>query len=193
MEKVDLLNILRTGETVFTFKEILLNSRGTDPALLKRRICYYVKTGELYPVRRGIYARDKNYDRLELAAKIISPSYISFETVLTAAGIAFQHYESIFIASNRSKTFICDGQTYSYRKIRDDILTAQIGIENQGRYFIASKERAILDTLYLNKDYHFDNLSGINWNQLLAISPIYKSERIEKTINKLMKTLKDEN
>jgi len=83
MEKASILSILREGNTVFTFKDILLSSRETNTSLLKRRINYYVKNKELYPIRKGIYAKDKNYDRLELANRIYTPSYISLETVLS--------------------------------------------------------------------------------------------------------------
>jgi len=39
----------------------------------------------------------------ELAVKINTPSYISFETVLAQAGVIFQFYESVFVASHLSK------------------------------------------------------------------------------------------
>lgn len=74
MEKADILNILRSQATVFTFKDILLATSEPKPLLLKRRSHYYVKNGELYHIRRGLYAKDKNYNRLELATKIFTPS-----------------------------------------------------------------------------------------------------------------------
>lgn len=173
MEKANILNILRSGNTVFTFKDILLASGETAADLLRRRLHYYVKKGELYHIRRGIYAKDKNYDKFELAAKIYTPSYISFETVLARAGITFQFYNQIFIASYLTREIIIDGQAYSYRKIKDAILTDLAGIETKGNYSIASPERAFLDILYLRRDYHFDNLSPIDWDKVSAILPIY--------------------
>jgi len=112
MEKASILSILREGNTVFTFKDILLSSRETNTSLLKRRINYYVKN-------KGIYAKDKNYDRLELANRIYTPSYISLETVLSREGIVFQHYEQIFLVSYLTREIICDGQKYVFRKIKD--------------------------------------------------------------------------
>jgi hypothetical protein len=82
MEKASILSILRREDIVFTFKDILLASGETNVPLLKRRINYYVKNKEIYPIRRGIYAKDKNYDKLELATKIFIPSYVSLEIVL---------------------------------------------------------------------------------------------------------------
>jgi hypothetical protein len=38
---------------------------------------------------RGIYAKDKDYDKVELAGRIFTPGYVSFETVLVRSGINF--------------------------------------------------------------------------------------------------------
>ncbi len=173
MSKADFINILRSHKTVFTFKEILLASQGTSPALLKRRMHYYIKIDQLYPIRRGIYAKDRNFDKYELGTKIYTPAYISFETVLGAAGITFQYYGQIFIASYLSREIVCDDQTYIFRTMKRSLLTNDAGIEHRENYSIATPERAFLDILYLNKDYHFDNLSPLNWKAVYEILTIY--------------------
>lgn len=116
MKKTNILNILRSKSSVFTFKEILLANVEAKPLLLKRRLNYYIKKGELYHIRRGLYAKDKHYDKLELATKIFTPSYVSFETVLVEAGIVFQYYSTIFVATYQTKEIVCDGQAYSFKK-----------------------------------------------------------------------------
>lgn len=187
MEKANILNILKTSKTVFTFKEILLASTETNPSLLKRRLNYYVKKGELYSIRRGLYAKDKNYDKLELATKIYTPAYVSFETVLRQTGMIFQFYNQIFIASYISREIIADNQTYSYKRIKENILTNSAGIEIKENYSIASPERAFLDVLYRTKEYYFDNLSSLNWDKVFELLPIYKNKRMERIIKKMFK------
>jgi hypothetical protein len=182
MEKAGLFSILRGENTVFTFKDILLASGETNAPLLKRRISYYVKHDELYPIRRGIYAKSKDYDRLELANRIFTPSYISFETVLAKAGVVFQHYDQIFAASYLSRELACDGRKYVFRRIKDSVLTNTLGVERKGNYFIATKERAFLDMIYLNKVYHFDNLSSIDWNKCFEILAIYDNEAMARRL-----------
>lgn len=183
MEKADILNILKSNKTVFSFKDILLTSGKENPALLRRRLYHYTKHSDLYHIRRGLYAKDKNYDKFELATKIFTPSYISFETVLGKAGITFQFYGKIFVASYQSKEIICDGQIYNFKTIKDSILTNDLGIEKRENYFIATPERAFLDVIYLSKDYHFDNLSPLNWDKVLEILSIYGgNKRMEKMV-----------
>jgi hypothetical protein len=54
------------------------------------RVSYYVKNSQLIRLRRGLYAKDNDYNKYELATKICIPSYVSFETVLRNAGAIFQ-------------------------------------------------------------------------------------------------------
>jgi predicted transcriptional regulator of viral defense system len=185
-----LRKLLRSDKTVYSFKELHMLWPDTDIQNMRAQIHYYIKRGDLYHIRRGLYALSNNYDRLELATKIFIPSYVSFETVLVSAGIVFQYYKTIFVASYQSKKILCDGQNYIFKKIKDEILTNNLGIEVRDNYTIASPERALLDTLYLNKDYHFDNLSSVDWQKLYEIVLIYKNKHIEKEINRRYSKLK---
>lgn len=182
MEKASILSILRREDTVFTFKDILLASGETNVPLLKRRINYYVKNKEIYPIRRGIYAKDKNYDKLELATKIFIPSYVSLETVLAREGVLFQHYSQIFVVSYLTREISCDGQMYVFRRIKDVILANSLGIEQKKNYAIASLERAFLDTLYLNKNYYFDNLAPLDPKKLLELLPLYRNQALARRL-----------
>ena len=123
------------------------------------RLSYYAKKGDLYRIRKGLYAKDRHYNRLELATRIFTPSYVSFETVLAKEGLIFQYYEEIFVASYLNREISVDGQVYSFRKLKTSLLVNAVGVQHVDETSIASRERAFLDTLYANKDYHFDNLS----------------------------------
>ena len=173
MEKDYLLNLLRSKNTIFTTKDVSLLWGVSDVHFVRKKLYRYIKSEKLYSVRKGIYAKDKNYEKYELATKIFTPSYISFETVLAKAGITFQFYGQIFVASYLTRELVIDDQVYSLKKIKDSILTNRAGIEAKENYFIASPERAFLDILYLNKEYHFDNLESINWEKVAEILPIY--------------------
>lgn len=194
MEKGDYIStILRSNKTVFSSKDIVLLWGDANTNAARVRVKYYIKTGALYPLRRGIYAKDKNYDKFELATKIYTPAYISLETVLAKAGITFQFYSQIFIASYQTREVIVDGQTYSFRKIKDEILTNSLGVEIKENYSIASPERAFLDVVYLNKDYHFDNLSPLNWDRIYEILPIYGgNKRMEQKVKKYQEAAQGE-
>jgi len=188
MKKGDYLTtILRSNKTVFSFKDIILLWRESNLKAARVRINYYIKNGDLYHLRRGLYAKDKNYDKQELATKIYVPAYVSLETILGPAGITFQYYSQIFIASYLTREINCQGQIYSFRKIKDLILTNRLGLEARGEYFVASKERAFLEVIYLNKDYHFDNLSPLNWSKVFKILPIYNNQKMSLKVKEFYK------
>src|SRR3989338_2211596 len=91
--------LLRSPKTVFSTKDVALLWGEEKERTVSGRLYKYVKAGKLVKVHRGIYAKDKNYNHFELANRIYTPSYISFETVLTRTGVNFQYYENIFVAS----------------------------------------------------------------------------------------------
>jgi hypothetical protein len=193
MEKDYILDLMRSKKTVFTFKDLILLWAESDVNFIKKKIYRYIKAGKINSVRKGIYSKDKNYDKYELATKIYTPSYISLETVLGAAGITFQLYGQIFIMSYKTKEIECDGQKYSYNKIKGTILTNQSGIETKENYNIASPERAFLDVIYLHNDYHFDNLSALKWERVYEILPIYGgNKRMEKMVKMFHEASKKE-
>jgi hypothetical protein len=169
--------IVQIPQTVFSFKELMLLFRTDDVAKLKSRVHYHVSSGDLYPIRRGLYAKDARYDPLELATKIFTPAYISFETVLSKAGIIFQYYSQIFIASYQSREIVCDSKTYVFRALKQTILTNSLGIQRHSNYSIASPERAFLDILYRHTSYHFDNLEPLDWDKVYEILPIYGNNK----------------
>jgi hypothetical protein len=181
-EYLDIL--LRSKNTVFSTKDIALLWRETQTGTAQVRLNYYVKAGKLIRVRRGIYAKDKNYDKYEFATKIFRPSYVSFETVLGASGMTFQYYGNIFVASYIKREIKCDGQTYSFIKMKDLILSNPKGIDQTGEYAIATKERAFLDTIYRSKKYYFDNPAPLDWDKVFEILPIYNNKKMEKTVKK---------
>ena len=181
--------LLRSPRTIFSTKDVALLWGEEREDTVSIRLNKYVRSGKLMRVRRGLYAKDKNYDKFEMATKIYTPSYISFETVLAKAGIVFQFYGQIFVASYVTREITTDDQTYSYKRVRDSILTNRIGVEAKDNYYIASPERAFLDVVYSNKDYHFDNLSPLNWERVFEILPIYENKSMEKKVKRYHKSI----
>ena len=114
--------LLKSSKTVFSTKDIALLWKEELSPAVRVRLSQYVKNGRLIRVCRGIYAKDENYNHLELATRIYTPSYISFETVLTRTGINFQHYNNIFVASYVSRDIKVDGHKISFVADRKSVV-----------------------------------------------------------------------
>lgn len=174
--------LLRSAKTIFSTKDAALLWGEESEDVISARLYKYAKTGKLVRVRRGFYAKDNTYNRFELAARIYTPSYVSFETVLTRTGINFQYYATIFIASAVNREIVIDGQTISYVHMKDVVLSNIEGIERVDGVATATKERAFLDRIYVSKEYHFDNLDALDWSYVFKLLPMYRSKRTEKKV-----------
>jgi len=185
--------LLRSSRTVFSTKDVALLWGEERTQRIATRLNKYVKAGKLISLRRGFYAKDKNYDHFELATKIYTPSYISFETVLTRGGINFQYYESIFVASYLTREIDVGGQKICFIRMKDFVLSNIAGIKHHNDKAVATKERAFLDRIYVSKDYHFDNLNALDWNKVFEILPIYRNKRMKKKVDGYFKYFNDSN
>jgi len=183
--------LLRSSRTVFSTKDAALLWGEERENIVSARLNKYVKTGKLIRVRRGLYAKDKNYDKFELVTRIYTPSYISFETVLTRAGINFQYYGNIFVASYVNREIDVDGQKITFVRMKNYVLSNTAGIEHKDGFAIATKERAFLDRIYVSKDYHFDHLDPLDWDKVFEILPIYNNKRMIKKVNEYFEHHKD--
>ena len=177
-----LAELLRSKETVFTTKDAALLWKEGDPTSIKQRLYRYAKAGKLFRIRGGIYAKDDQYNKYELATNIYTPAYISFETVLRNEGIIFQYYSQTFVASYIKRDLVIGANTYVYKSVPRRVLLNPAGIHSGETYAIASAERAFLDTLYVYKSYFFDNLRSINWDKVYELLPLYESPRLTKEV-----------
>lgn len=186
MEKGDYLSeILRSDRTVFSISDIAILWQESNLNAMRVRLSYYVRNGDLYRIRKNFYAKNKKYNRLELANRLFTPSYIGFETVLSRERMIFQYSTVITAATYLTRSLTIEEQEFSYRKIKDSILLAPNGVIVQEPYSIASRERAFLDMLYLFPGFYFDNTREVDWKLVFEILPIYKNNRLEKEIEKM--------
>jgi len=137
-EYLDIL--LRSAKTIFSIKDAVLLWSENDNITVSDRLKRYAKSGKLLRLRRGFYAKDKDYDRFELATRIYTPAYVSFETVLTRSGINFQKYDSIFVASYITREVDVKGQKISFIRMKDYVLSNISGIEHEKGIAVAQKK-----------------------------------------------------
>jgi len=173
-----LVKLFKNTKTVFTSKELALILSETNSDNLKAKIYYYIKTGVIVRLWRGIYAKGFDFDIKELATSIYSPSYISFETVFRNAGMIFQHYDTIFVAGPWAKDLKIAKHKLTFRRLKKTVLYNPAGIINKDNYSIATPERAFLDMIYLSPEYYFDNLDSLDWDKCFELVTIYDNKQL---------------
>ena len=181
-----ILAIYKDTRTVFRLNDISMIACESNFQSLNKKLNYYVHKSKLLNPRKGIYTKP-GYNHEELANCIYTPTYISLEYVLQKAGIIFQYDKRITSVSYLSRTIIVDEETYSFRKLKGELLVNTAGIIRKNNYInIATAERAFLDTLYLDKNYYFDNLNPLNKELTFKLLPIYQSKSLTQRVNKLL-------
>jgi hypothetical protein len=186
-EKDLILAVYRESRSVFRLNDIAMLMGVSDFKSLNKRLNYYVRARKLNNPRKGIYTKP-GYDPEEMACSVFTPSYISLQYVLQKAGIVFQYDSRITSVSYLSRIIEIENRAFIYRKIKGSSLVNTAGIIRQNNHInIASPERAFLDFLYLEKEFHFDNLNPLNKEILYELLPIYESKALIKTVKKILK------
>lgn len=181
-------DLIKTNKTVFTTVDLLKIGGFKNINYLYVLILRMIKRKELIRIRKGIYSYTSNYNQLELANKIKTPSYVSLERVLFDNSIIFQENSNkITSVSNNTYYLKLNDIEFSYNKIKDNILMNPLGVTTNNNVRIALPERAICDMLYIAKNYYFDNLKNVNKKLLLDISKIY-NKRVNREVKQICST-----
>lgn len=181
-----ILDIYKDKRTVFSLPDIAMLFRESENKNLANKMGYYVRTERLQNPRKGIYAKP-DYNPLEFANRLYTPSYISLEYVLQQAGVIFQYDSRYTSVSYLSRELEVAGKIYSYRRLKEEIIIDTTGVVRRDHVNIATPERAFLDLLYLNKEFYFDNINPLDRQLIAKILPLYKSAAMEKRVTKLLK------
>ncbi|MBN2258976.1 MAG: hypothetical protein JW702_00365 [Clostridiales bacterium] len=158
-----------------------------------------VKKENLFTVIRGLYETDYRTPGHLLSAYIYGPSYLSFEYALSQHGLIPEKvsvYTNASFNKRKSKKYTNTFGIYTYRDIPKKAFPYGIKahIVNGYSYFIATKEKALCDSLYIAppqtsmkrlKILMFDDLRididmffELDVEELLFLCDKYKSKNI---------------
>ena len=167
MKFIDLLpNLKKT--IVFSVQDLKILDSNYDTSKTKR----WVEKWYLIPVIRWYYTLGEytNYPMISshIANSIYKPSYISLETVLHRYGIIPEYPFTITsISTKKTKKFDTDFWNYSYNTVKPDLFWWYDIQKNwKEKILIADLEKAIVDFLYLRKQYKdIQDFRWLRWNR----------------------------
>lgn len=119
----------------------------------KSKLSRMAKSGEYFPITKGIYETDRHTPAYLLAGSIYGPSYISFEYALSFYGMipeAVYTVTSATFEKKKKKKFETAFGTFTYRDVPSEAFPLGIRLLQEGEYFyrIAEVEKALCDQLY---------------------------------------------
>ena len=147
-------DIKKINKLYFTYQDVAkILSISEDSA---RVLCTrYVKQKYLIRLKRNFYILKERWDsitpnqRFKLANVLQVPSYISLMTALSFYEYTTQVQQKFVESISLYRTFIIDIErvVFNYSKIKNDYY---FGFSKKNNIFIASPEKAFIDSLYLN-------------------------------------------
>lgn len=173
MYKID--KLLKLDEKLFHTADLGLIWGIVNKNTLYTTIKRYIKKGVLIPIHKGFYSTvplDK-INPLKLALGYLHRfAYLSCESVLIKEGVIFQKDNYITLVSSVSGRFSLGDRSFLVRKVKDEFLYNDAGIEEKNGIKVASLERAVADLIYFNRYFYFDNPKKINWKKVQKIRSI---------------------
>ena len=167
-----LKTLLKSKRTVFRTKDLesLWQENSNNTVITARRM---LNKDIIVKLSKGYYAIDEEYNNLELANLIISPSYVSFSSALFYWGINFQLSNKIESVAKIYYNRKIDNNEYNYHAMKEKIFFNPDGIRIKDNISIATPERALLDCLYFGVNINIDDWDKINKTALNRIGKNY--------------------
>lgn len=181
---------------------------------INQKISLETKNGNLKRIKRGLYSDNLLVDLPIIANVCYSPSYISFEYALSYYGLIPEYvplFTSAVFNKKNNKTYRLEEASFEYRSIPNAVFSVGITFlknEENIRYKIATKEKALCDMLYtkypvrsindlkrlLFEDLRIDEdlFMKLDFDFIMKISLLYHSNTL-LTLCKYLKETKNVN
>ncbi len=130
---------------------------------IKTQLSRFSQAGLLFRIKRGLYCFDpKKISPLVLANKLLEPSYVSLETTLNFYGVIPDIPQAITsISSAHAKDVSLTIGRFSYDYVNPKLyfgFNLYLDETEQVKYFLAEKEKALLDWFLIRKIKSLANL-----------------------------------
>lgn len=181
------------------FRSNIFEHLTNKPAVLRRQVSDWLKKGYVLQLKRGMYTLREDDRTAKLSAYLLanalySPSYISLETALSYYGFIPERVPIITsIASKKTQQFSNPCGDFIYRHLKHACYGGFITQQDEygNNFFIATKEKAMVDFLYLKSleggtydksifdlSYRLQNMDTLDKNTLQTLAKQYGQPRL---------------
>jgi predicted transcriptional regulator of viral defense system len=204
--KVDLRAIKKTLPPVFEADEVLaLLSDLSDPHNFLMRA---TNKKELIRLRRGLYADPENIDYLLIANRLLSPSYVSFETALSYYGMIPERVlTTMSVTTQKARQYETPVGLFEFFSQKIELYAAAYTMLEKAYYYIriATPEKALFDTIsrmnivarslkrheplqLLTEDLRIEeaDLRNLSKKEMKRLAPIYNSGTVKRVAQSIL-------
>ena len=187
------------------FESSLLLAGKIDPKIVRLQLTRWVKSGNIYQLRRGLYALAPPYQKMQphpfrIANSLQRASYVSLQSELAFYGLI---PETVNIT-----TSVCTGRperletplgVFEFRHIKPSLLTGYTLTDLGGqKAFLASPEKALLDLIYLQpggqspqylQELRLQNLERLDQAALLKQAGVFDSPKMTAALKGIIQII----
>jgi predicted transcriptional regulator of viral defense system len=199
----NLLKLL--GEEV-VFSSALFEVAGIPRQRMKLQLVRWVQSGKLQKIRRGLYAVNKPYRRIEphpfrIANQIKKGSYVSLQSALAFYNMIPEYVPVITsVTTGRPEKVKTPLGVFLYRHFKKSLLSGFRNVEvlTGQTTLIATPEKALLDLIYLTphgdkqgyiEELRLQNLDTLSEEALKKEGEKFMSKKIERALHILIKMI----
>jgi predicted transcriptional regulator of viral defense system len=204
--KIDLKEIKKKLPPVFEAEEALaLVSELADPHNFLMRV---TNKKELIRLKRGLYADPENIDYLLIANRLLSPSYVSFETALAYYGMIPERVmTTMSVSTQKARRYVTPVGLFEFFAQNIELYASAYNLEEKSGYYIriATPEKALFDTVSrmkiiarsLKKDEALHlatedlrieeaTLRNLSKKEIKRLAPIYNSGTVKRLARSIL-------
>jgi len=206
---VKFTELLEITSELPAFETSLLLAGNVDPADVQKQLSRWVRAGQVYQLRRGLYTLAPPYQKIKphpflIANQLVHASYVSLQSAL-----AYHALIPEYVPTTTSITTLRGGfretplGTFQFRQIQIPWFTGYqlTDLPDRQQAWVATPEKALLDLIYLTPEgdqYEYlaslrlQNLHRLASEHLNALSERFQSKKIIRTINNLVSLMRED-
>jgi len=205
--KFDELVALIGDEPVFS--SALFNVAGVSTRQVRLQIVRWVNAGKLIQIRRGLYALNRPFRKVEphpflIANRFRKASYVSLQSALAYYGMIPEHVPVVTsITTGRPEEYQTGFGAFGYRHVRKPLFTGfrSVSVAPGQAAFLATPEKALLDLIYLSPggdeaayldELRLQGAAALSRTALTAAARPFNSPKIERAVAEICASMADE-
>jgi predicted transcriptional regulator of viral defense system len=179
------------------FKTGLLLAGEVNPANVHRQLSRWTKAGQLYQLRRGLYALAPPFQKVKphpfvVANRMVRGSYVSCQSALAHYGLIPEHVPVVIsVTTGRPACWETPLGVYEFHHIKTDLLWGY-RLTNLGggqKAFVATPEKALLDLVHLQpggdapnylRELRLQNLDHLDADELRRQANLAHSPKLRR-------------
>jgi predicted transcriptional regulator of viral defense system len=179
------------------FETGLLLAGEVNPANVHRQLSRWTKAGQLYQLRRGLYALAPPFQKVKphpfvVANRMVRGSYVSCQSALAHYGLIPEHVPVVIsVTTGRPACWETPLGVYEFHHIKTDLLWGY-RLTNLGggqKAFVATPEKALLDLVHLQpggdapnylRELRLQNLDHLDADELRRQANLAHSPKLRR-------------